>query len=100
MPRGLDHRISAQKAKTAGSIDRGYEGDENVHRKKSNLPDATPDPSHSKRPAKNRTGKAAICSTTEKRTRTRIDLSYNNPMAALPRNQATPKPGSNTPNAV
>jgi hypothetical protein len=29
-----------------------------------------------------------------------MDLSYNNPMAALPRNQAMPKPVSNTPNAV
>ena len=53
----------------------------------------------SQRPAKNRTGKAAICSMTEKSARTKMDLSYNNPMAALPRNQAMPNPVLKTPNA-
>jgi hypothetical protein len=42
--------------------------------------------------AQRNTGSASSCKTTEKITTARIDLSYSNPMAALPRNQATPYP--------
>jgi hypothetical protein len=50
--------------------------------------------------AKYRTGNAASCSKLENRTRARMDRPYSNPMVALPRNQATPKAVSKTPNAV
>ena len=50
--------------------------------------------------AKKKTGKEASCSRTEKTTSAGTDLSYNQPMMALPPNQAIPKPVSKTPKAV
>jgi hypothetical protein len=50
--------------------------------------------------AKEKTGKEASCSRTEKTTSAGTDLSYNQPMMALPANQAIPKPVPKTPKAV